>query len=414
MHILDDLREIKRLADEATKGDIVALLVAGIRAIARHDIELEGLSYLVLASAGHMDLYFDDSDDLWEEIISHYQLLVRDPDTLIKIFQSQIFEERHRDTHHDIKLWISRSHKTDENLRTRAGDLLDSIHKLTEQPLKHHLGLTVAASSKLEYSETQLYYISELTEIVNEYAPHITSRLANINKYRNAYAHIAYTVKDNQIIITERRDKKGKLTGHRKVITFEELEMARDRTYQALGVMTLALMLIAGRHSKRAFTLDIKPDGIDTLSVIEIEELLYAWLGWYNIDVSLTNHQRHMVISAESNVPIHRNNLLQATRVISPYGIDRMICRVSLNFISKELEIDLPVYLWTKFTQSINEPNIQDHAQTVIRQLNFDLNHETTINSIPLEAIQNDTSTLYYSIPNSDLILFSDYPPLND
>lgn len=270
-----------------------------------------------------------DGRSFWCYTAEHRTLLAAHRDRVTQIAESDVFRQRAADTLEDLlhaaRLAIAQGDT--ESQREKASDLLDLGHRLVEQPLKLHLGVACAASTKRHFESTQASDVSSLTQVAREQGWPIASLLGNAD-IRNACAHRDYSIRSDGMIelCPARCMAQGRPA---PVMSLDELCDAVLAVSEACGVMDMALALVTGRCIG---------DYADGTSPFLIRSIAEGLLAWDDVDLYLEDDQA--VIEARCTRPV---KFAEVGPLASTFLGDRSLLIVRLAAKNGHHEIRIPV-----------------------------------------------------------------------
>ena len=282
-----------------------------------------------------------DERPFWCHTAEHRALLAAHRDRVAEIADTDVFRQRAADTVEDLlhaaRLAIAQGDS--ESLRQQASDLLDFGHRLVEQPLKLHLGVACAASTKQHFESTQASDVSALVQIARRQGWAVASLLAS-SDIRNAFAHRDYLVRGDGMIelCSARCRAQGRPA---PVMSLDELCDAVLAISEACGVMDMAFALVTGR---------CVGDHADGTSPFLVRSLAEGLLGWDDVDLRLEDGEA--VIEARCTRPVR---FAEVGPLASTFLGDHSRLTVRLATTDGHHEIRIPVPEFREWSQLEDE-----------------------------------------------------------
>lgn len=270
-----------------------------------------------------------DERSFWSYAAEHRTLLAAHRDRVTEIAETDAFRQRAADTLDDLlhaaRLAIAQGDT--ESQRQKASDLLDFGHRLVEQPLKLHLGVACAASTRQHFESTQASDVSSLIQVARQRGWPVASLLGN-SDIRNAFAHRDYSVRSDGMI--ELCSALCRAQGRpAPVVSLDELCDAVLAISEACGVMDMALGLVTGRGVG---------DHTDGTSPFLIRSVAEGLLAWDDVDLRLEDDEA--VIEARYTRPV---NFAEVQSLASTLLGDRSRLIVRLATNDRHHEIRIPI-----------------------------------------------------------------------
>lgn len=285
--ISDDLDPFGAWLRETTGGDPGSAIRTGEELVETHLGVHASPATAVGASLHHTIIStIGDPDRYWELVREHRDDLIANRSAIDEIAADASFTPRLLEVTEDLWTAARRAAVTPEpaTLRAAAGDLLETGHLIIEQPVKFHLGVACAATSRNSYVATQGADVSELVNILKDKRWSIYRALERAD-LRNAFAHRDFGIVDDQVSLSpRRRQQRGEAPS---LISLDRLQDEVLALVEAAAAMELAILLVL---DELGIEIDISP-----LAPVLAASVM-AGLGW--TDVSLTYGTDRVTISA--------------------------------------------------------------------------------------------------------------------
>lgn len=228
----------------------------------------ETTAYLYAIVGDALARTIGDPVTFWEVAKSHLELLSAGGTTVTDVMCSPDFARRQGEVAHDTLSSARRAFRAPDAVtaREQLTDLLEAGHLVVEQPLKLHLGLACAATTKMSFATTQLADVSELGNIARDKAWVVATHLPP-SEVRNGFAHRSYAVDGEEAVFP------GSKPGPTRMSSLA-LQDAVLRTVEATLAMDLAAAIVATDAG-----IEIAAD----LPAIWMSEASMTGLGWTNV-----------------------------------------------------------------------------------------------------------------------------------
>ncbi len=319
---------------EAFSGDPIAAIVQGHALLEAHTDRVGGPS-AALAATFHDSVVgtIGDPDEFWRLVGAHLALLEGVPSEILAVASDPLFASRTIDVTHDLWNAARRAAVAPdaETLRAVATELLEAGHLLVEQPLKFHLGVASAATTRMTFADTQASDVSQLVNIANDKGWEVRSGIGDA-ALRNAFAHRDFEVVGDEVSLSPQRRRRN---GDPEVLL--PLDHVQDgvlHLVETLAAMDLALALAMDRLG---VSIDAAP-----LGRILAPSLL-AGLGWSDIDVADDGGTVVVSATAHDAVPLRALALVAQPFVGSAEKLVLRLARADRG-VNREIVVALDAY----------------------------------------------------------------------
>jgi hypothetical protein len=238
----------------------------------------ETTAYLYAIVGDALARTIGDPVSFWEVVKGHLDLLDAGGTAVTDVMRSPDFARRQGEVAHDTLSSARRAFMVPEaaTAREQLTDLLEAGHLVVEQPLKLHLGLACAATTKMSFATTQLADVSELGNIAKDKAWVVASHLPP-SEVRNGFAHRSYAIDGDEAVFP------GSKPGPTRMSSLA-LQDAVLRTVEASLAMDLAAAIVAADAE-----IEIQAD----LPAIWMAEALMTGLGWTDVSTQICGRTAH-------------------------------------------------------------------------------------------------------------------------
>ncbi|MCU1497287.1 MAG: hypothetical protein JWM47_1240 [Acidimicrobiales bacterium] len=217
-----------------------------------------------------------DSAAFWEVARSHLVVLQGGGSATTDALRLPEFARRQAEVAHDTLSAARRAAKTPHALtdREQLTDLLEAGHLVVEQPLKLHLGLACAATTKMDFARTQTADVSELGNVASDKGWTVAQHLPP-PEVRNAFAHRRYAVEGEDVVFS------GPKTNPTQTrMSSLELQDTILQTVEVAMAMDLAVAIVAA-DAGIEFSAD--------LPAVWMAEALMVGLGWSGVSTCVVD-----------------------------------------------------------------------------------------------------------------------------
>lgn len=225
-----------------------------------------------------------------------------------------------------------------ESIRAEVTDLLGDGHLIVEQPMKVHLGIACAATTRMSFQQTQACDVSELVNIANDKGWAIAGAVGSAD-LRNAFAHRDYEVRpDGTVELSPARCARDGRAA--PTATVEELRDQVLAIVETCAAMEMAVRCVAGD----AFpTVDLGH------SAFLIRTIAEALLGWREVNVTQS------ATTAEVGAEVERGlKLAEIAHIVQPFigRSEELLLRLSApDNAQHTVRVSLPSYVrWQSAT----------------------------------------------------------------
>lgn len=281
-------------------------------------------------------------ETFWRLVTDHLSLLHGRRAQLELVARDANFFPRAREVAHD--LWTAAQDSLrlpdPETLRGEVGRFLQNGHLIVEQPLKFHLGVACAATTKMDFNRTQASDVSQLVNIAKDKGWAISSELGD-SDIRNAFGHRDFELIGDSVSLSPRRRSAASETP--LVLTVPELQDAVLQLCETSIALDLALNLVA---SELGYGDHISPE----LSMAKA--ILVAW-GWDDVEMVDTDPVT-VEISAEVHGPQTFGSMALVSHLLSERA-DRVVLHLSRTDVEKTSEIEFDTAAFADVALDIGE-----------------------------------------------------------
>ena len=261
---------------EAFEGGAIAAIATGQALLAAHTGESGGPgSHLAAVFYNAAVATTGDPHEFWRLVSEHLQLFNGVTTEIVAMTSDPIFSSRAFDVTHDLWDAARRAAVAPEaaTLRAEASELLETGHLLVEQPLKFHLGVACAITTRMTFADTQACDVLQLINIANDKGWEIRSGIGDAY-LRNAFAHRDFELTGDEVSLSPQRRRRN---GDPEVLlSLGHIQDGVLRLVETLAAMDLALLIAM---DTRGLSISTSP-----LARVLVGPLL-AGLGWSEVDV---------------------------------------------------------------------------------------------------------------------------------
>lgn len=199
-----------------------------------------------------------DPGRFWNLVSEQLSLLGSVHSEVVAAFAEQSVQERANAVRADILSMARRALREldPETVREWTSNLLEVGHVVFEQPLKFHLGIACAATTRRTFAATQACDVSELTQIACDKSWSIATGLSGADA-RNAFAHRDFEIVDGGVSLSPHRRADR---GESPVVEHAELQDLVLQLVETTAAMDLALSIVwenSGLRSRHALGLQL-------------------------------------------------------------------------------------------------------------------------------------------------------------
>lgn len=227
----------------------------------------------------------------WTIAEGHLDLLRSCSAELTDILTSDQFARRQTEVAHDGLSAARRGARMPSQLltdREQLTDLLEAGHLTIEQPLKLHLGLACAATTRRDFAASQEADVSELAQIATDkrwaVAPHLPG-----SSIRNAFAHRSYSIEGGIAVFP------GVRGGPDVRIHPRDLQNSVLAATEASMAMDLALAIVEAEAGISVPT---------ELPAVWLAEAFMVALGWTGVAVEVADRIAHAEATLAADAPL--------------------------------------------------------------------------------------------------------------
>lgn len=274
-----------------------------------------------------------DPDEFWRLVREHLQLFDGVTADILAMVSDPMFTSRAIDVTHDLWDAARRAAVAPEVVTPRAAatELLEAGHLLVEQPLKFHLGVACAATTRMTFADTQASDVSQLIKVACDKGWEIRSGIGDA-ALRNAFAHRDFDVTGDKVSLSPQRRRRNE--DPEILLPLDHVQNGVLRLVETLTAMDLAL----------AITMDGLGVSINASPLGRfLAGPLLVGLGWSEIQVA--DDEGLIIVSAITRdaVPLRAMAFVAQPFAGSAKGLLLRLARADTS-AEREIKLDIDAY----------------------------------------------------------------------